>query len=321
MLRFFSGIVRSSLLGVDLGSSSIKIVGLSGKKVSVAAFLDISSKERDDEIQLINRLRDFFSTLNIIGREAAIHIPGTLSFVRTINLPLMPPGELKEAVRWEIKRHLPYPVEEAVFDYVADEIPDGIAVTFASAERKDVQAYIFPFKESGLNVVAIDISPLALIRALKPQEQGNIVLLDIGARNMEINIIKGSILRLTRTVEMGGEDIINYLIEEGTSQEESLRILINGHSDKMRDILNQLLREVSRSMDYYKANFKERSFSGLMLTGGVSLNPHIKEYFSQVLNIPVSVPNPFNGFYLKDESVRAFGPRFSIAVGLARREG
>ena len=65
-----------------------------------------------------------------------VHIPGHLSFIRTINLPPMPKGELKEAVKWEIKRQLPYPQEEAVYDYIAAPAADGIVVTFASAERK-----------------------------------------------------------------------------------------------------------------------------------------------------------------------------------------
>ncbi len=316
-----AGLFRPGPLGVDLGSSSVKVIGLSGKKVSIAAFMDVPPVERENETLLINRLHDFFKGLNIIGKEAAVHIPGILSFIRTINLPPMPQGELREAVSWEIKRQLPYPSEDAVYDYVAMEIADSIVVTFASAERKNVQRYIFPLKESGLNVVAVDVAPLALIRALQPWGTGNTILLDIGAKNTEINIIKSGALRLTRSVEMGGDLIKSQLIAEGLSGEESERILREGHAEKLKETLDQFLKEVYRSIDYYKANFKEKTFAEVILTGGIAINPAIKDYFSHMFDIPVSVPNPFDGLVIKDESLRSLGPRFSVAIGLARRSG
>ena len=71
--------------------------------------MDIPSSDWEDESLLIGRLKNFFKEINIAGKDAVVHIPGHLSFIRTINLPPMPKGELKEAVKWEIKRQLPYP--------------------------------------------------------------------------------------------------------------------------------------------------------------------------------------------------------------------
>lgn len=314
MLRLF----RPAPLGVDLGSGSLKVIELKAKKVSIAAFIDIPASDRE-EILLINRLRGFFKELNILGREAAVHVPGNLSFIRTISLPPMPKSELKEAVKWEIKRQLPYSPEEAVYDYIAQEVPDGIVVTFASVERENIRSYLFPFKEAGLNIVAVDAAPLCLIRALPVHDPGNIILLDIGSRNMEINIAKSGSLRLTRSVELGGEHIKSHLLNEGFSEEEAADILIEGPQEKMKEILNQFLKEIFRSTDYYKATFKEKTFSGVILTGGVAINNAVRDYFSHVFDIPVTVPNPFDSLIMKDESLRPFGPRFSVAIGLARR--
>jgi len=314
-----SGLFRPAPLGVDLGSGSVKVIELKAKKISIAAFMDIPSSEREDEPLLINRLHNFLKELNIIGKEAVVHIPGILSFIRTINLPPMPKGELKEAVKWEVKRQLPYPPEEAVYDYVAMEVADGIIVTFASAERKNVQRYIFPFKEAGLSVIAVDVNPLCLIRTLPLQDSGNIIVLDIGAKNMEIDIVRSGALRLSRTVEMGGEYIKNQLINEGFSATEAEDILIKGPAENMKEILNQFLKEVFRSIDYYKATFKEKTFSEVILTGGVAINHAVRDYFSHIFDVPVIVPNPFDSFIMKDETLRPFGPRFSVAIGLARR--
>ncbi|MBI4691731.1 MAG: type IV pilus assembly protein PilM [Nitrospirae bacterium] len=314
-----SGLFRPAPVGVDLGSGSVKVIRLKDKKILLAAFMDIPSSEREDEGFFIDRLRNFFREMNITGRAAAVHIPGMLSFIRTINLPPMPKTELKEAVRWEVKRQLPYPVEDAVYDYVAAEVPEGIVVTFASAEKKNIQRHISPLKEAGLNVISVDVNSLCLIRALPVRGSGNVVVIDIGAKNMEIDIIKSGALRLTRTVEMGGEHIKTWLIGEGISETEAEDILMKGTADKMNDVLNQFLREILRSTDYYKATFKEKTFSEVILTGGVAINSGVKDYFSHMFDIPVSVPNPFDSFVMKDETLRPLGPRFSAAIGLARR--
>jgi len=57
----------------------------------------------------------------------------------------------------------------------------------------------------------------------------------------------------------------------------------------------------------------------VVLTGGVAINHAVRDYFSQMLDIPVVVPNPFDNFIMKDESLRPLGPRFSVAIGLAKR--
>lgn len=313
------GLFRPAPLGVDLGTGSVKVVGLNGKKISLAAFMDIPFSDWKDDSLLIGRLKNFFKEININGKAAVVHIPGHLSFVRTINLPPMPKGELKEAVKWEIKRQLPYPQEEAVYDYIAAPAADGIVVTFASAERKNVQRYISPFKEAGLKVVAVDVNPLCLIRALPLRGSGNIIVLDIGARSMEIDIMRSESVRLTRTVELGGEQIKNQLISEGFSEGEIDDVMMNGPAERMKEGLNQFLREIFLSIDYYKATFKEKVFSEVILTGGVAINHAVRDYFSQMLDIPVGVPNPFDNLIMKDESLRPLGPRFSVAIGLAKR--
>jgi len=310
---------RSAPLGVDLGTGSVKVIGLNGKKISLAAFMDIPSSDWEDDSLLIGRLKNFFKEINIVGKGAVVHIPGNLSFIRTINLPPMPKGELKEAVKWEVKRQLPYPAEEAVYDYIATAVADGIVITFASTERKNVQRYISLFREAGLKVVAVDVNPLCLLRVLPLLGSGNIIVLDIGARSMEIDIMRSESVRLTRTVELGGEQIKNQLISEGFSEGEIDDIMMNGPAEKMKEALNQFLREIFLSIDYYKATFKEKVFSEVILTGGVVINHAVRDYFSQMLDIPVVVPNPFDNLVMKDESLRPLGPRFSVAIGLAKR--
>lgn len=313
------GLFQSPPLGVDLGSGSVKVVGRKGNKIFTAAYMDIPPSEREEETLLINRLHNFFKELDMLGQKAVVDIPGNLSFIRTITLPLMPKSELKEAVKWEIKRQLPYSPEEAVYDYVAMTMAEGIVVTFASAERSNVNRYIFPLTEAGINVIAVDVNSLCLLRALAIKGSGNIVVLDIGAKSMEIDIIKSGALRMTRSIDIGGDTIRSQLLSEGFAEEGVDGILKECPAERANEVLNQFLNEIFRSMDYYKATFKERVFSEVFLTGGVAISHVVRDYFSHMFDIPVSVPNPFDGFAMKDETLRHLGPRFSVAIGLARR--
>ena len=211
MPRFF----RAAKLGVDLGSSSVKVISLAGRKVSLAALMDIPKSSLEDKNALTNTLSNFFKDLNIIGKDVVVQIPGILSFVRTLTLPMMPKNELKEAVQWEIKRQLPYSSDDAVYDYIAKETSEGIVTTFASADRKNTQSFIDPLINAGINVTAVDINPLCLMRVFQFQSAGNSILVDIGAKNMEINIIKSGVLRLSRSVNIGRETIKEYLLSQG----------------------------------------------------------------------------------------------------------
>ncbi|MCE5193998.1 MAG: pilus assembly protein PilM [Nitrospiraceae bacterium] len=315
MLNLF----RTAPYGIDMGSGSVKVIGLKSKKISLAAFTDIPFGAKHDESLLAGRLRQFFSEINISGRDAVVNLPGAMCFIRTITLPPMPKGELHQAVQWEIKRQIPYSLEDAVYDYVTMETKEGIIVTFASAEKNNVQSYISPIKEAGVNVMAVDVSPLCILRSLPLKGSGNIIILDIGHKNMEINISNNNILRFTRSVELGGENIKDNLLTQGYSGDEAEKIMMGGPVEKIKDILDQFVREIFRSTDYFKVTSKERSFSEVVLTGGVAINYAIINYISHLLDVPVRTPNPFDGLVLKDEALRPLGPRFSVAIGLARR--
>jgi len=315
------GLFRPAPYGVDLGGGSLKVVRLKGQRVVVAAFIDIPEEIREVETRTINILRDFLKGIGASGKQAVVQLPGGHAFIRTVNFPPMPRGELNEAVAWEVKRQSPYPPEDTIYDYVAVQTEEGLAVTFASAERKAVLRHIFPFKEAGLDVVALDISPLCLLRSLKPKSPGNTIILDIGAVSTEINIAKGSVLRLSRTVDIGGNFIKQHFLGAGASPADAEKSLREGGEEELKAPLDEFLKEIARSMDYYTANFKEKTFAEAVLTGGVSINPAVKSYFSRALGIPVDAPSPFEGYEMADETMRGLGPRFSVALGLARRAG
>lgn len=308
----------TSPLGVDFGTGSLKIIRLQGKTVSIAAVADIEANRHDSEA-LGRQLDAFISSLGLRGSQAVVNNPGSHTFIRTVQLPRMPRRELKEALLWEVKRQLPYPIETAVLDFVAVENGDHVAVTFAASERQYTEEHIAPLRAAGLDVVAVDVNPLCLFRISRPSTAGNVVIVDIGAIATEIHIVKNGVLRITRSVGAGGDSMKGQLASEGMSAQEAERLLREGSESELSGALSSISLEVFRSIDYYKATFKETGVAEIILTGGLSLNPAVRKFFSAGFGLPVGVADPFEGLKLSDESMRPLGPLFSLAVGLARR--
>ncbi len=306
-------------IGVDFGTSFVKVAQIKGRAVKLAAALDTEAAQNNPEA-LGQQLAGFFGGLGITGKAAIVNVPGSHAFIRTVSFPAMPDKELREALTWEVKKQLPYHLEDAIFDYVSTQDGDSLLVTYAATEKKFSEEHLEPLRRAGLNVVAVDINPLSLLRTIRPKTAGNTVVVDIGSTYTEIHIFKNGVLRITRTVESGGKYMKRRLVSGGASDEDAERLLREGSADELSEALRDIMLEVFRSMDYYKANFKETGVSELIITGGPVLNPEVAGFFRDMFDLPVSVPDPFEGLTLSDETLRPLGPLFSIAVGLARRK-
>lgn len=313
MLTFFK-----SPLGVDFGTGSLKIIQMQGKAVKVAAVVELDDHRLDPDA-LGRQLDAHIMGLGLRGRKAVVNTPGSHTFIRTVMFPRMPGKELKEALMWEVKRQIPYPLENAVMDYVTTESGNQVAVTFAASEKHYAEGHIEPLRVAGLDVVAVDINPLCIMRTLQHSTAGNVVVIDIGALSTEIHIIKNGVLRITRTVGTGGDRIKKRLQLDGMSEADAQKQLREGSKETLSAPLSELSLELFRSIDYYKVHFKEMTINEIMLTGGPSMNPAVKSFFAETFGLPVSVNDPFAGLRLADEGMRPLGPLFSIAVGLARR--
>lgn len=299
-----------SVIGLDIGRSAIKAVRVKGDVVQFAAVYDISDREERHASAMAETLGAFVSAHRLRSVPAAVAIPGESVFVRHVTFPVMPLSELQDAVRWEIRRQVPYPPEDAVFDFVAQATDIDVSVTFAAVEKKKMNEFLDPFASAGIKVVAVDIAPLCLMRSAGPLNPGNTLFIDIGHSSTEFSISKGGSLRMTRTVDFGAGPVAERL---------GAKDLSSADEAAMKEPLQELLREATRSIDYYNARFKEKTLSELVLSGGLAANAAVRNFFASLIDIPIRTADPFKGLSLPDEGLRLSSPRFSVAMGLSRR--
>jgi type IV pilus assembly protein PilM len=335
----------NEITGIDIGAGSIKVVRIarSGRRPKLLS-AGIMELPLDAGKGIAGTdLRHLFSEKKIDRTNAVTQIPGKDLTIRSFTLPKMPLSELNEAVRWEAKRHISYPLDSALVEYlIVGERSEGTIskydIVMVAAERSKVVAHLTPLNEANIKVTAVDANALALrnvFHLLEKPADVNTVIVDIGAGKTEIDIFKGGTLRFSRCLETGGLNMTRVISEslgiglpEAEKKKHAMNVLDLNEQDQaipaVRTVLDGLLMEIRRSVDYYKTTFREQQVDGTLLTGGVSLMQGLKEYFVQSLEGAVELDRPFEGLSLKKNILSEFGPiapRFSAAVGLALRKG
>ena len=346
---------QKPFLGVDIGSASIKVVQLvssgRGFRLRHASLFELHSKngtESETPVQSVSKLLN--REKNLAKGRLATLFSGRNVIIRYLTLPKMPFRELKEAVRWEAKKHTTQPLDDFVVDFfVMGETQENEIkrneIILVMAEKSLVKTQMEEFQDSGFKISALDVNQLVLLNTIRHHRakdlSENLAFIDIGASRLDIGIAKRGLLRFTRSVKTGGEDItqaiqkelgVDSLEAEKMKREHGLnKIGLGGLSEK-DDHLNRIIKEgvdrfvveVQRSVDYYRAQFRENAIQRLLLMGGCVQLPGFLEYFSTYFDARVEIDDPFSGVLIDDrfpKDLKTMGPRFATSIGLALRKG
>ena len=307
---------------------------------------------------LIDTLVELLKAGGIKKERVATVVSAKPPAIRYLTLPKMPKEELAEAVKWETKKLITTPLEELIIDFlILGEMEERgskkYELLLVAADRQAVLNHLSIFKKAGVDVAVIDVNPLAILKTFKKGckigEKENVIFVDIGAGQIDISIFKDGSLRFNRNIVGGGNEITkaieknlgfeyreaeelkrlyglsDYSKPQGNKVDRPLSSDEDGKrkvADSIKPVVDRIILEIQRSIDYYKAQFREGAVSKIILTGGVSLMPGLLEYFSMYFEIEVSMDNPFQNLRCDDDLVRdliLMAPRFSTSVGLALR--
>ncbi len=333
----------NDITAVDIGAGSIKVArvananGRRPKLLSAALFeLPIEAMTNGGNGEYIAEL---FRNNKIKGKNIVTMVPGRHLTIRNFNLPKMPQSDLREAVRWESKRHISYPLDSAVIEYLIvgenSGASDKYDILMVAAPRAGVLEHLKPFNDAGAAVIAVDANPLALRNVLRlagSRNGENVLMVDMGAGKTEINIFKNGHLRFSRCLETGGIDItraISELLGIGLQEAEEMKCKTGLTQTSNKEIgtlignrVDSLWLEIERSLTYYKSAFRESQVDRAILTGGGSLMKGLVDYLSGLYKGVMEQDSPFS-FLSSGKDIRtefeAVAPRFSAAVGLALR--
>ena len=214
-------------------------------------------------------------------------------------------------------------------------------VLLVAVTKKLLQDHLDMLQNIQINPSIIDINSLALVNSFS-SSQGNsgrddraVVLLDIGSANTILNIYKKDDLYLTRDIPIAGDAFTIYLQKEdghlkaegrSRSYEDAEKAKFDSKFDinNIRPVLDNLTKEIRRSLIYYDNQTSRRGFSRIILTGGSSRLSGLVGYFSEELGLTVEIANPlqtvhFDSKRFAQDELQFFSPQMALAVGLASR--
>jgi type IV pilus assembly protein PilM len=231
----------TSALGIDIGSRKIKLAELraQGRDAAITAIGMIDTPEGAvDHTGVYNpdavgaAIKALVSETGASVGQAIVSIQGQSSvLVRTLEVPRMNSGELKDHMEWEMNRNNPFAEANPVRDYrpLADENPNSpnMDVVMAIASPSAVDTIMQCIKKAGKQCAAIDVEPMGLARSLMQSHDSDyagqtVCVVNIGHKTTSINIYKDGKLLLPRQVPVGGEMFTRAIADGlGLSMEEA----------------------------------------------------------------------------------------------------
>ena len=317
-------------VGLDLGTRSLKLVELEptagGVRLLKSLIQELPVPAEGRPVDWAGWLQSTLKEFTAV--EVHVSAGGPEVALRRVAIPLMSRQEMPEAVKWQVKEQLPFPIQDALLDFrVTGEVWEKDIkkqdVLVAAASRPFIQGLIEAVERAGVRVASISPNYAALwvgAAALVPEVgRGSIALVELGAGKTEVTIVKDGHIRLVRDLAMGSESLTEALVgvvvsEQGQmtidhSRAESLKRLYGvltetaegttedgvplfHLSSLMRPVLERLLTELSRVFSFYKVQMDEAGVSRLLLCGGGATLKQLQSYLAHGLGMTVEVFNP-----------------------------
>lgn len=342
-----------NLVGLDLGSSAIKIVELKPGKagsfkllragietLSPEAIVDGAIMDSSLVVETINRLS---SSIGVKNPNTATSLSGHSVIIKKISLPRMTEAELSESIRWEAEQYVPFDINDVNLDYVVLEagagVGDAMDVLLVAVKKDKIAEYTGVLSQAGKTPALVDVDAFAIQNAYEvnyPLTPGRVVaLVNVGASVTNVNVLSGLSSIFWRDISFGGNQYTDALQKElnlGFEQAESLKKgeKIGEHTVAscmpiLQAVSQDMGQELQKTFDFFSATTATDRIDEIVLSGGsarvVNLDAQLKERFS----VPVEIMNPFRqipnvGGAVSEEWLAEHAPSFAIAVGLAIRQ-
>jgi len=342
---------KKGLVGLDIGSSSIKAVELSGKPGNLQLVcLGFENLQPDSVVDgQIMELNDVSNVIQNIFREQSIKtdrvaagVSGHSVIVKNIVVPQMSEEELEESIDWHAEEHIPFDIADVSLDYqITGTSADALHVLMAACKRDKIANVKQAIQLAGKQPAIIDVDAFALQNCYEinydPQAGHIVALLNIGAATMNINILNGTRSVFTRDVSVGGNQYTGLLQKEFSIPFEQAELVKRGHmmpenadAGSIEPILETvsdiLALEVQKTMDFYRATAEEgdSTVQKILISGGGSKLPGLIEYLAGRFEMPIEVFDPFKSIKVDarrfdPDYMREVVPEMAVAVGLALR--
>jgi type IV pilus assembly protein PilM len=337
-----------SIVGLDIGSSSIKAVELKKSRGEVeVVHVGLEPLASDivvdsmivDSGSVSSAITKIFNENNIKSKSVATSVSGHSVIVKRIPVQAMEDATLADQIGQEAAQHIPFDVADVNVDYqiLSEEGSNPMDVLLVAVKKDKILNYTNVLSLAGKTPAVVDIDAFALQNCYEynydPSPSSTVALLNLGASVMNINIVKGTTPLFPRDVSVGGNQYTDSLQKEldlGFEDAESLKLgrkVGTVSEDAKMPILQQvteiIVLEIQKTFDFFRATAAGEHIERIYLAGGSAKVPGLMEALRQEFSLPVELLNPFQriapGSGVSTDLIDQNAGQLAVAVGLALR--
>lgn len=341
----------NSLLGVDISSSSVKIVKLnnSGGQYKLENYVirplapkSVVEKNISDIASVGEAVAGAVSVMKPAIKDAAVAVAGSAVITKTIEMnAALSDSELENQIIVEADQYIPYPLDEVAIDFerqrLSERSEDLVEVLLAACRKENVDSRVMALELGGLDTKVVDIEAYAIERAfsllteqIEAGDDQTTAIVDIGSTMTTLNVMLNGQTIYTREQMFGGNQLVEDVVRRFglTVPEAELAIKRGGLPEEFEVELllpfkDAVVQQVSQTLQFFFSSSHYNEVDHIVLAGGVAAIPGLDDLVQEHLSTPVVVANPFKdlqiGSKVNKTLLRNDAPALLIATGLAMR--
>jgi type IV pilus assembly protein PilM len=351
VLRGFGTAKTSQVLGIDISSTTVKLLELSqsGDRYRVESYAvaplppEAVVEKNVNQVETVGGLiRELVSRSKTRAQHAVVAVAGSAVIIKTIPMPAgLSEEDLEAQLTVEADQYIPYPLEEVALDF--EELgpvvgrDDQVNVLLAACRQETIESRVDAIEVAGLTPAIMDVEVFAMERALallKTQmpmaNPETIAMVDIGASMTTLSVYAGGESVYTREQLFGGKQLTDEIMNRyDLSFEEAGRAKKQGglpedyESEVLEPFREAVVQQVSRSLQFFFSSSEYTELDCIVLCGGVAAIAGLAEIIEERLSTPTIVANPFAdmsvGSRVNAQALAKDAPAMMVACGLAMR--
>ena len=297
-----------------------------------------SANSKESERRLGEIIMTAVGQSGIKTKNVAIGLPAQKTFTTVIDVPTMPEAELKSTIKYQIDQYIPMAIDEAKVDWAllgqSLHDPKQQEVLLTSTANSYAEERLEFIESLGLNVIAAEPDPIAMVRSLLPSGvQDARLIIDVGELSTNLVITYNDAPRLVRTIPTGLYSLVKAAVQNLNVQEDQARqfILKFGLApDRLEgqvfhaveNVLEGFVAELTKSVKFFQTRYVSTPIGGMLLSGYASAVPKFGEYLTAKTSIPSVQANPWQKVRVAQgdqQQLATIANEFSVAVGLGQR--
>jgi type IV pilus assembly protein PilM len=335
---------KNQLVGLDIGSNSIKLVEIdSGKRGLILKNFGIISLPQNaivegsiKEMEIVaSAIKTLYKNLKVKNKNVATAISGYSVIVKKISISKRDESELEKTIQEEAEQYIPFDINDVNLDFEIlgnEAIPAGdekekekeksdlMDIMLVAAKKDIVEDYSSLMQLTGLSPLVMDVDAFALQNAFEisfDDAAGCYAIVNIGAEELGINAIKNGVSIFTRDSSYGGYQINEAIMSKlGVSYEEAEKIKlgitkISKGAEALEEIFTTTIsgwvNEVKRALDFLSTTYPDENISKIYISGGSCRIPGFQKYLEMETETPVVEINPFANLQINE---KAFDPKY-----------